>query len=461
LFNTRESEQQESRNIMFTEPVESALSRRAFLQVGTAGLAASAFTTRRATAENTGSGLTEINVTLVDRDAIGYGTFQNHNQKVVQNDHGIFMTHIRSRNAKYTAQQWRLSRSTDGGKTFSTVYEATHATNPPVLETDGEGRLYLARPDFKDGNAYLYRFDAPDYTDPEITTIPGAAAGKYSMLLDPERKQLYFFAHNNTFHIVGLDGEVRSSRTLTRGGKHAVIQYPHLALAADGTLHAPWITQQRGRYCYRTVQHVQSPDGGVTWQRMDGTSLMPPVVADETGPSQQISLDDELDDHSWLCSCVPKRDKVHFVYSTIDASKKYPEPSFIRLNYVRCDAETGKKDFHRQGEFRGHRIRLNKWNGFMASRSSDPNAPLYCIMADDERLACLASHDNGQTWSDHAIGETQFTDTYSIGGFREVTSDGHILGTFTDRVQSPLDPKGICPVYFFKIKVGVRQNDSQ
>ncbi len=58
-----------------------------------------------------------------DDRATGYGTFQSHNQKVVSNRSGIFMTHIRTRNAPYTAQQWRLSRSTDGGKSFITLYE--------------------------------------------------------------------------------------------------------------------------------------------------------------------------------------------------------------------------------------------------------------------------------------------------------------------------------------------------
>ena len=45
--------------------------------------------------------------------------------------------------------------------------------------------------------------------------------------------------------------------------------------------------------------------------------------------------------------------------------------------------------------------------------------------------------------------------SYSIGGCRTVGRDGWILGTFTDRVQSPIDAKGVCPVYFFKIKAGV------
>ena len=150
----------------------------------------------RSIALNGRPGVTGIEVVPIDQDAHGYGTFQNHNQKVVQNRNGIFATHIRSRNRAYTAQQWRLSRSIDGGRTFSTLFEATDATNPPVLETDGVGNMFLARPDFVDGNAYLYRFAGSDYgADPVVSKIPGAAAGKYCMLLDRPRKRLYYFAH--------------------------------------------------------------------------------------------------------------------------------------------------------------------------------------------------------------------------------------------------------------------------
>lgn len=58
-------------------------------------------------------GLTAVETVLVDNNATGYATFQSHNQKVVSNKNGIFMTHIHSRNESFTAQQWRLSRSTD------------------------------------------------------------------------------------------------------------------------------------------------------------------------------------------------------------------------------------------------------------------------------------------------------------------------------------------------------------
>src|SRR2546427_2772453 len=118
------------------------------------------------------AGLTRVELTCIDPAATGYGTFQSHNQKVVSNRRGFFMTHIRTRNEAYTAQQWRLSWSRDGGRSFATLFESTDATNPPILETDDRDNLYLVRPDFVDGHAYLLRFFATnDYRAPLVSRI--------------------------------------------------------------------------------------------------------------------------------------------------------------------------------------------------------------------------------------------------------------------------------------------------
>lgn len=63
-------------------------------------------------------GLQTIEMRCVDDEATCYGTFQSHNQKVLWTAQGLFMTHLRSRNQEYTAQQWRLSHSEDGGATW-------------------------------------------------------------------------------------------------------------------------------------------------------------------------------------------------------------------------------------------------------------------------------------------------------------------------------------------------------
>jgi len=127
-----------------------------------------------------------IETTLVDTDTFHGATFQSHNQKVVSNKRGIFMTRLRSRNEAYTAQQWRLSWSRDGGRTVKTLYEATDATSPPVIETDSADNNYVARtdwPDLKNLNIYLSRFlSAGDCGEPHRTLIGEGAAGKHSMM---------------------------------------------------------------------------------------------------------------------------------------------------------------------------------------------------------------------------------------------------------------------------------------
>lgn len=384
-----------------------------------------------------------VHVTCVDAEAIGYATFQSHNQKVVWNEHGTFVTHLRTRNEDYTAQTWRLSRSTDGGRTFTTVYEATHATNPPVIETDDRGNVYLARADFRDGHAYLYRFLAEhEFRDPRITRIPKAAAGKYAMLLDLPRKQLYFFSHNNSFHILGLDGTVRKSFELLRPGAAAVLQYPYLALEPGGGLHAAWTTEKRGQYLYWDIHHLVSPDGGMRWCNLGGHPLSLPVIADHTGGALRITPEDEFEVHTWLSSFTVKEGKVHFLYL---AQSQPP-----RQHYLRYDIASGKADQHRQPELRGSAISLRGLDGFFATAPRRDGSPLYCVGHDGGRVACLVSRDNGRTWQDFARSAEAFR-LYAVGGCRELTAAGEIIGTFTDQAGSNRTTDRTSKVYFFRI----------
>lgn len=406
--------------------------------------------------------LARIELTCVDPAATGYGTFQSHNQKVVSNRRGFFMTHIRTRNEAYTAQQWRLSWSRDAGRSFQTVYEATHATNPPLLETDENDNLYLVRPDFADGHAYLYRFlTTNDYREPVVTRIPNGAAGKFAMVLDRSRKQLCYFAHNNTFHLIGLDGEVRLSTNLLTAGKSAILQYPLLYLApqavaavagavsaradAQNTLHAAWTSQKHGVYLYWDIHYLQSPDGGSTWRTMASKPVTLPVVADEAGPADRITLDDEFDVHTWLSSFLIKDGKAHFLYL---AQTNPP-----RQHYVRYDLKTARRELDIQPEFKGQRLALRGLDGFFATRRADPRSTLYCISRDatTNRLACLASDDNGGTWHDHAVSDL-VTNPYAIGGCREVTADGWIIGSFTDQIAPTTDTGGGSKVHFFRLR---------
>ncbi len=388
-------------------------------------------------------GVCGIEFTVVDAEATGYGTFQSHNQKVVSNANGIFMTHIRSRNEAYTAQQWRLSRSVDGGKSFITIYEEINATNPPVLETDEENNLYLIRPDFQDGNSYLYRFLSSDnYAKPLISKIQNSAAGKYSMIYDAKRKRLFYFAHNNTFHVIRLDGEVESSIQLLKDGPDAVLQYPLLCLGSDDELHAAWTTQKRNVYMYWDIHHILSRDGGKSWRNLDGRELPPPIVADQHGPATRITQDDEFEFHTWLSSFIVKGGKVHFAY---EAQMQKP-----REHYVRYDIKTGKEGRNVFPEFKGEKISVLGLDGFFTTADDKPETPLFFIGGSGGHLAVLQSGDNGDQWHDLALSSEGFT-LYSIGGCRRLTREGWIIGSFTDMIGTPADAGKHSKVYFFKV----------
>ncbi|MSR59070.1 MAG: hypothetical protein EXS05_15740 [Planctomycetaceae bacterium] len=394
-------------------------------------------------------GLVPIELTLVDDHAIAFGTFQSHNQKIVSNDNGIFMTHIRQANKEYTAQTWRLSHSTDGGKSFATLYEATNATSGPALETGENGAVFAARPDFVDGHAYLYRFDPPEYRTPKITRIPGGSGGKYCLALDAQRRQLYYLANNQEFRVVDFDGKVRQSTALFKAGPHAKVEYPHLALAADGTLFAAWTTSAPDRYLYWDIHAMRSLDAGATWQTLAGVKLEPPVVADDTGKADRVTLDDEFEVHSWLSAFLAKDRKLHLVYW----AKNAPQ----RQRYVRYDGAKGVREIDRQPLLAGWPMTEPNDSAALIAEGRRGNAALYCVstLNDRKQLVCVVSADNGASWRDFALGTDTFRHrVYSIGAARETTRDGWIIGTFTD-----VDPKAELyteadsgKVYFFRIR---------
>lgn len=392
--------------------------------------------------------LATILTTCLDPSATGYGTFQSHNQKVVSNANGIFVSHIRTRNEAYTAQQWRLSRSRDAGKTFETIFESTNPTNPPALETDPDDNVYLVRPDWGDNNSYLYRFlSTNSYRDPLITTIPDSVHGKFAMCLDPKRRQLYYFSANNTFHVIGLDGTLRKSVTLLQPGAHAVLQYPLLDMDPQGTLFAAWTTQKHDVYMYWDIHCMKSGDGGETWQTLTGQPLTLPVIADDTGPADRISLDDEFEVHTWLSSFLVKDGKLHFLYE----AQTQPTP---REHYVRYDVATGKRELDISPRFGGETISICRLDGFFAADRTRGGSPLYCVgsaLNDSRRVACVISRDNGTTWHDYAKSDREFGTMYAIGGCREVTRDGYVIGSFTD---TPAGGNGAgVPVYFLRIPI--------
>ena len=137
--------------------------------------------------------LLEINPVIVDSQANGYATFQSHTQKVLANSKGVFMPPTPHEKPKRHRPAMAPLVQRRQRTTLLDLYEETNATNPPVIESDSEGNLYLIRVDFVKGNASLYRFLASEpYHHPTQTLIPNGAAGKYAMAIDEERNQIHF-----------------------------------------------------------------------------------------------------------------------------------------------------------------------------------------------------------------------------------------------------------------------------
>lgn len=409
--------------------------------------------------------LPKIDEILIDGDAIAYATFQSHNQKVISNDRGIFTTHIRTSDPGYNAQQWWLMQSTDGGKTFSTVYDTTEGTSAPAIETDSKNNIYLIRPDFHtgsrkyapEGSAYFERFlNGADISSPLRTDIPYGSGGKYTTVIDEERGKIYYWANNNRFHIIGTDGKLQKTYLILEKGPKGALMYPLLTVADDGTLYAAWYTQQHDKYVYRSIHAMVSRDEGHSWQKFDGTPLTLPIVDDETGPADMISQDDSLDIHSILNSFMVKDNKLHFAC--------FEDKTPHQTHYVRYDTQTMQRDIESQPFFREHSgTRMNN-SGFFISRRSVTGSTIFYVSGDCQSLLCYASDDNGATWYEYAAGDKVYPISdlgwhglYAIGGPRELTEDGHIIGTYTevaDFAKSYYEPHS-GKVHFFKIQAGL------
>lgn len=390
-----------------------------------------------------------VELTCVDDRACGYATFQSHNQKVVANAGGIFMTYLREDNEKDPAQAsvWRLVRSTDGGKTFTTVYEGRNNCRAPCIETDAAGNLYLAHPEYGSRAAprrefRFYRFDvARGYKTPRISVFGGVScAAKYAMAYDAKRGRFYIATQYGHLLTVTADGKLlRDVAVLKAAGPKGCTQYPLLQVDRAGMLHHAWTTVKRGAPIYWDIHYMLSADGGATWKTPPATPLKPPIVPDNTGPTLRITLDDEFEPNTWLSSFMAKAGKLHFVY----LSRGKP----ARQHYMRYDLATGRREIDRQPRFAGKTIALSGLDGFFASQAGRPNSDLYCVMHDRGRIACLASRDNGATWRDHARSD-QTLAPYAIGGSPQITPDGYLIGSFTHPPRAGQPAK----VYFFRIR---------
>jgi hypothetical protein len=387
--------------------------------------------------------VSEVVLTQVDTNCTYYATFQSHNQKVVQNDNGIFMTYLIDYDDQWMGR-WRLVRSTDGGMTFQEVYTSPVVSSKTAcIETDEHNNiLAVCGDEGQTGNPFLFhRFLAEkDYQEPEIFKINFAASGKYSMFYDQDSGEAYLFNHyGKLFVINATTGEVlRRREVVDFQGENATTQYPHVYKDQDGILHHAWTTSHKDHYLYWDIHYAQSTNGGRTWTTANGTTLFSPFPPDNTGKADQIILPDEFEYHTWLSNMIIKDGKAHFAYLAQNPDS--------RQHYVCLDLATGRIDRRIQPSWGGETVDIEGLDGFFATGPG--TSPLYYVgRASGSRIGVIVSHDNGDTWEDLALSEPISGGIYSIGGFREIARDDHIIGSFTSQTGTRGDP------YFFRVKV--------
>lgn len=389
--------------------------------------------------------LRQVQITCIDDAVIHSATFQSNTQHLVSNRNGIFAAYVKSRNEDYTAQNWRLVRSTDEGRSFSVVAEGVAATNPPVLETDEADNLYVCRVDWKNNNSAIDCFSSSeDYKKIRTLELAGVAGGKFAMGLDRSRQRLCFITLDGVLHRVGVGGQMLPPVKLLVNGERAVLQYPSLHFDERNDLYFCWTTVAHGKYLYYDIHVARSTDGGDRWETLSGKQLTVPFAADDGGPADLISLKSEFEVTTWLANALPRFGKLHAVYETQSEPRRY--------NYVRLDTIRGQEELRIAPAFGGKSLRLQGLDGSLASQANKPDAPIFCVVRDATRarLACLRSDDQGSSWSDWAV-SPDFHSPYAIGTCREISANGAVLGTFTDAIEPSNDNFGKSKIYFFSI----------
>lgn len=402
-----------------------------------------------------------IDVTCIDEDATAFATFQSHNQKIISNENGIFLTYIRTRNEAYTEQNWRILNSTDQGRTFNIMYDSVDATNPPPIETNDANDLYLIYPDFQKWNSNLMIFrSSKRYKDPISVILPNTAGGKFALAHDNKRKVLYYVPNNGDFHKIDEDGNIIHSMKLVKPGSAASFEYPHLAIDEDGVLHLAWTTNMYNTYHYLSIYYLKSEDGGYTWKHMDGRKTNVPVFSDMDEDADRVTLNEEFELNTWLSSFIPFKGKLHFIYRACphgDFTKAKASFNEGNQHYMRFDVKTGKKDNEIVAPcLGGTNIKLASFDGFFSVDYRPKKEALYFTAKQQKRIGCIVSYDNGLSWEDYAISDELVDDpysTYAIGGCRSVSKDGFIFGSYTERNGDYMDPFVKSKAHFLKIKV--------
>ena len=181
------------------------------------------------------------------------------------------------------------------------------------------------------------------------------------------------------------------------------------------------------------------------WQNLAGKPLTPPFVGDQAGGTTEVTERWERPCTTWLTAFAVTSQKAHFVYLAAPNRSIRGCPLLRHeMRYQRFDLDTGLRDVIKTTSPYGGVVFDNPGghflNGFLAT-SPLAGALFLTSQTSDNRLAIVASTDEGASW--RLVSQTERLDDhiYGIGGQRLVTSDGRVVGSFThDSLRQGREP---------------------
>jgi len=184
-------------------------------------------------------------------------TFQSHNQKVISNAYGTFAT---SGDAGGNAPMV-LWRSTDGGQTFTAVYQRDLSVNPPTIEAAKDSNIYLIYPETDNSRTCFQKFSASNgFSSPILTKTYTQAysAGKFASVYDPGRRVFYHATQWGYIYGINENGDVTSvSKQVFTSGLSSNPSYPHLFIDDSGDVHYAMTTADDDSSPYQTIRYLK------------------------------------------------------------------------------------------------------------------------------------------------------------------------------------------------------------
>jgi hypothetical protein len=359
---------------------------------------------------------------MINPNTIGFASFQSHSQRCVRNQYGLFFTYWTK---WYTDDEWDyvLEGSTDEGRTKTLIYTGKSWNEPPSLETDSSGNLYLFNNDTI-STVKVYKYTASAGAPVLFASIAGLTAHKHTSCIDEANNRLYHYMLNVFTEINFTTGAIVSQTTILQDGPNAGAEYGHITCDPSGNVYLAYTTSVPNMNTGYIEWRWLVRRGGV-WEKADGTNLTLPAVSDNTGSTEVIEAVEGVVS-KWLSGWIYANEMLHAVGWTDQAT---PQQRYHTIN-PNTAALTNTDNF-----ILGTASEAYADGAFIRSAPDGTAAspqPIYFVSVLDHKLTSVESTNNGVAWSGLEQSDQYLEDRhYSICPFREVYG-GKVYGIYTN-----------------------------